>query len=331
MSPLVSVIIPSYNHEKFLKERIDSVLNQTFQDFELIILDDLSPDNSREIIESYRAHPKVSHIIFNEKNSGSTFVQWNKGIDLAQGQYIWIAESDDVADVNFLSTLVPKLQENSVVGIAYCQSSRMNSKGEITGSWLDWTNGLKNNYKFNKPFQMSGTQYIITYLIHKNTIPNASAVLFRKNIYLEVKGPTVKLRTNGDWELWLKMLSISNVYYSPLILNHFRYHGNSVIHKMLNGKNNAYEVHMLQFSLNDAYSNYLDEHDVKNKIELNKINHKKVLKELIVMRNIIVKTNRYEMINDFYRLIDKYSNKFYKLYIIATLHTLKIFYRNASS
>ena len=67
MSPLVSVIIPSYNHEKFLKERIDSVLNQTFQDFELIILDDLSPDNSREIIESYRAHPKVSHIIFNEK------------------------------------------------------------------------------------------------------------------------------------------------------------------------------------------------------------------------------------------------------------------------
>ena len=48
MSPLVSVIIPSYNHEKFLKERIDSVLNQTFQDFELIILDDLSPDNSRE-------------------------------------------------------------------------------------------------------------------------------------------------------------------------------------------------------------------------------------------------------------------------------------------
>ena len=62
------------------------------------------------------------------------------------------------------------------------------------------------------------------------------------------------------------MLSISNVYYSPLILNHFRYHGNSVIHKMLNGKNNAYEVHMLQFSLNDAYSNYLNEHDVKIKL-----------------------------------------------------------------
>ena len=103
MSPLVSVIIPSYNHEKFLKERIDSVLNQTFQDFELIILDDLSPDNSREIIESYRAHPKVSQIIYNEKNSGSTFFQWNKAVlSLAKGEFIWIAESDDVADPKFL-------------------------------------------------------------------------------------------------------------------------------------------------------------------------------------------------------------------------------------
>ena len=73
MSPLVSVVVPSYNHEKFLKERLDSILNQTFQDFELIILDDLSPDNSREIIETYRAHPKVSKIVYNEKTQGLLF------------------------------------------------------------------------------------------------------------------------------------------------------------------------------------------------------------------------------------------------------------------
>ena len=68
---LISVIVPNYNHASFLKQRIDSILNQTFQDFELIILDDCSTDNSREIIETYRNHLKVSHIIYNTENSGS--------------------------------------------------------------------------------------------------------------------------------------------------------------------------------------------------------------------------------------------------------------------
>jgi glycosyltransferase involved in cell wall biosynthesis len=74
MNPIVSVIIPNYNHAPFLKERIESVLNQSFQDFEVILLDDCSTDNSRDIIEQYRHHPRVSNIIFNEQNTGNTFV-----------------------------------------------------------------------------------------------------------------------------------------------------------------------------------------------------------------------------------------------------------------
>ena len=76
----VSVIVPCYNHAPYLQARIDSIINQTYQNFELILLDDLSPDNSAEIILSYKNHPKVSHCIINEKNSGSTFAQWNKGL-----------------------------------------------------------------------------------------------------------------------------------------------------------------------------------------------------------------------------------------------------------
>jgi glycosyltransferase involved in cell wall biosynthesis len=104
--PLVSVIIPNYNHAAYLNERIDSVLNQTFRDFEVILLDDCSTDNSREIIESYRGHEKISQIEYNEVNSGSTFIQWKKGLDLAQGDWIWIAESDDVASNEFLSNAI---------------------------------------------------------------------------------------------------------------------------------------------------------------------------------------------------------------------------------
>jgi len=241
MSPLVSVIIPSYNHEKFLKERIDSVLNQTFQDFELIILDDLSPDNSREIIESYRAHPKVSQIIYNEKNSGSTFFQWNKAVlSLAKGEFIWIAESDDVADPKFLEALVPMLQQNSEVVLAYSQSAKMDSEGKITGSWSEWTQDLATGKYFNDSFQMNGQEYIEKFLIHKNTIPNASAVLFRRKTYAEIGGAVVNMKTNGDWDLWLKFLLLGNVYFHNQMLNKFRYHSTSVIARATNNKNSKF-------------------------------------------------------------------------------------------
>ena len=88
MSPTVSVIIPNYNHAPYLKERIDSVLNQTYQDFEVIILDDCSPDNSVEVIELYRSNPHVAHILINEQNTRNTFIQWERGISLAKGKYI---------------------------------------------------------------------------------------------------------------------------------------------------------------------------------------------------------------------------------------------------
>ena len=100
--PTVSVIIPNYNHAPFLKQRIESVLNQSFQDFEMILIDDCSTDGSREIIESYRNNPHVSHIVYNDSNSGSAFLQWNKGIELAKGDWIWVAESDDYAEPTFL-------------------------------------------------------------------------------------------------------------------------------------------------------------------------------------------------------------------------------------
>ena len=80
--PAVSVIVPNFNHAPYLAQRIDSILAQTFADFELILLDDCSTDSSREVIERYREHPKVAHIVVNERNSGSTFAQWRRGLAL---------------------------------------------------------------------------------------------------------------------------------------------------------------------------------------------------------------------------------------------------------
>jgi len=89
--PNVTVIVPNYNHARFLRQRLDSILTQTYQDFELILLDDCSTDDSRTILKEYAADPRV-RLELNEANSGSPFKQWNKGVQLAQGKYVWIAE-----------------------------------------------------------------------------------------------------------------------------------------------------------------------------------------------------------------------------------------------
>jgi glycosyltransferase involved in cell wall biosynthesis len=118
----VSVIIPNYNHSKYLKQRIDSVLNQTFTDFELIILDDASTDCSREIIEDYTSlHPDILSY-YNKNNSGSPFAQWDYGVRIAKGDYIWIAESDDFASEFFLERTTALLDENNSLGFVYCES-----------------------------------------------------------------------------------------------------------------------------------------------------------------------------------------------------------------
>jgi glycosyltransferase involved in cell wall biosynthesis len=104
----ISIIVPNFNHASFLKERPDSVFNQTYQDFEVILLDDCSTDNSLEVLQEYANHPKVAHFVINEQNTGSTFKQWKKGIELAKGEWIWIAESDDWCEPSLLQEL-PKL------------------------------------------------------------------------------------------------------------------------------------------------------------------------------------------------------------------------------
>src|SRR3984893_7477379 len=130
--PTVSVIIPNYNHAQFLRRRVDSVLRQTFQDFELILLDDCSTDESQSILREYAADPRV-RMEFNEKNSGSTFKQWNKGVRLARGEYVWIAESDDYADERLLEKLVSRLDAEPTAVLCYCRSWLVSASNEISG------------------------------------------------------------------------------------------------------------------------------------------------------------------------------------------------------
>jgi glycosyltransferase involved in cell wall biosynthesis len=208
-----SIIIPNYNHATFLKQRIESVLNQTFQDFGIIILDDCSTDNSKEIIEQYRSHPKVNQIVYNEKNSGSTFKQWEKGLGLATGEYIWIAESDDWADISFLQKAMNIFSKYPTVGIFHCGSNWVNEEGEILFS---------DSLNIDRDF-IKGKDCIRENLTNGNNLYNASSIVFRKSIVsVPLDKFILSFKYCGDWIFWIKLLEKSDYFYLNENLNYFR-------------------------------------------------------------------------------------------------------------
>lgn len=292
----VSVIVPSYNHAQYLEERIESILQQTYTEFELILLDDLSPDHSAEILNKYKNHPKVSHCIINDKNSGSTFYQWNKGMSLAKGELIWIAESDDVADTTFLEKLVTHFIQNPNLVLAYSQSHRMNAQGEVTGSWKDFTDAVDPTL-FANDFEMSGLEYINRFLNRQNTVPNASGVLFKKQTYFDVGGANPSLRFIGDWEIWAKIISQGDLFYTAECLNYFRYHDTSVIAQAKKKKDHfevRRQVILFRESMNTFLNDYRKTHPLANTVYFK--NKKALSKELRKNASLAIRRRYYDRI-----------------------------------
>jgi glycosyltransferase involved in cell wall biosynthesis len=225
-----SVIIPNYNHAPFLEERINSVLRQTYSNFELIILDDCSTDGSREIIEGYRNNPVVSHIVFNDTNSGSPFLQWQKGLLLAKGEWIWIAESDDMAEPSFLEEAANAFSSFPSAGIFYCNGIiRDESNPTISKTFAEAKNKLFLTQKWNASHFVNGQSELNEYLKYDNTINNVSGVAFQKKFFTHVGTDFAKLRYYGDWYLYLQMSTITDIYYCNTPLNIYRKHKASLL------------------------------------------------------------------------------------------------------
>lgn len=218
----VSVIVPNYNHARFLRQRVDSILAQTCQDLELILLDDASTDESREILQTYRCDPRVK-LHFNEVNSGNTFKQWNAGVSLAQGKYVWIAESDDYAAPHLLERLVSTLDAEPEAVFACCRSWRVAGDGEPQGL-VDPNPGDAQPERWAADFYMDGAEMCRRYFSRRNVVPNASAVVFRKDAFLRLGGADQSLRSCGDWKLWAALAMQGRVAYVSEPMNYFRSH-----------------------------------------------------------------------------------------------------------
>jgi glycosyltransferase involved in cell wall biosynthesis len=225
LMPTVSVIVPNYNHARYLRKRVDSILAQTYQDFELILLDDCSTDESREILALYANSPRV-RTEFNTRNSGSTFKQWNKGVRAAHGKYVWIAESDDYADERLLENLVTRLEGEPSVVLCYCRSWQVSADDQVIG--YQYSTDDADPARWARDFIADGREECRTSFSRSNSIPNASSVLFRRETYEQVGGADERLRLCGDWKLWSAMALRGNIAYVKEPLNYFRFHESSM-------------------------------------------------------------------------------------------------------
>jgi glycosyltransferase involved in cell wall biosynthesis len=276
---LISVIVPSFNHAQFLEQRLKSIYKQSYDQFEVIILDDCSTDNSRAIIDQYKTHPKTAHIIFNEQNSGSAFTQWKKGISLAKGKYIWVAESDDFCELNFLEVAAAKLDEG--FDLFYSKTTRVEADGSVMkNNQYRWYNDISETRWLND-FENDAKEEVRDVLFTKCIINNASAVVFRneKRIfgYLDqVSG----MYYSGDWLFWiLYLLDSKRLCYSTKTVNYFRTHP-AVTRLQSPAKRNPEMLRIFKFIVNHPLSEgkrkfladyFFDKHIFKgNKRELGK-------------------------------------------------------------
>lgn len=249
LHPFVSVIIPNYNHARFLKQRIDSILMQTYNNFEVIILDDNSSDNSIEIMKSYENYSQISHIIKNSQNSGSPFIQWQKGFELAKGELIWIAESDDACDIKLLETLVNEFDKDENCVLAFCKSIKIDTKGKWIGEA-----GMKSD------LHMNGIDFFDKFLYRYCFINNASSAIFKKDILHQIDWRYSNLKGSGDWILWIEISRCGNVAYVDQPLNYFRIHGsNTTTQQLHSGRNETEAIEVYQFMKEKKYIGYFKE------------------------------------------------------------------------
>lgn len=273
--PKVSIILPSYNHEAFLEDRLNTIVDQTFKDWELIIIDDQSTDSSVKILSHFvnQNESKVKYFIVNEVNSGSGYFSWEKGIELADSEYIWIAETDDYSDVNFLQDQITILEQNKNCALVFCGSNYVDAHKQFLLNTDKRTKDLgvkKGEYKVFKGSIFTNKMPFNTY------ITNGSSVVFRRPL-LKIPHEIFIHRQCSDIFLWTFLIQNSYFAFLNKKLNYFRRHEESTTTKISTSKQLIGTYKELSFYLKyykrqdqntNFIENYFNNYIRRNKTEM---------------------------------------------------------------
>ena len=266
----LSIILPCFNHAKFLQERLDTILNQTYNDWELIIIDDKSTDKSLEILSEFvkKNGSRVKHFVINQSNSGSGYYSWKKGIELAQTKYIWIAETDDFSDSNFIQNLIDVLEIDESIKIAFSASNYVED-GKIIYDSSKRTNFLQVE---EDKFGIFDSDVFISSMPLETLITNGSSVIFRKPSG-KIPETIFENKQASDIFLWTYLVNGNSFGFVNKKLNFLRRHKDSTTTKIsANSLKNIYKenIKYLNFFNQEKKFQLILNHYIKNYVSKNK-------------------------------------------------------------
>lgn len=208
LNPKVSVLIPAYNYAQYLPEAIDSVLEQTFENFELIIVDNCSTDNTEEIVNAYAKHDPRVKFIRNQENIGM-YRNYNQSLLLATGDYIKFLNADDKFEPTLLEKFVTIFENNPTVSVVTSYRQYFGSKTEIL--------------KPPHTGLIEAKTAILSSLRHGNWIGEPTTVMFRRS-NLNLGLFDISILMFADQDMWLRHLRVGNLYVIDEVLSYFRIH-----------------------------------------------------------------------------------------------------------
>jgi glycosyltransferase involved in cell wall biosynthesis len=234
VSPGISVVLPYFNHQKYIKKRLESIIDQRIPIEQIIALNDASSDNGFTLVTNFlrKQDILVAKVLVNEINSGNVFKQWSEGVSNSTSEFIWITETDDFADPHFLFELIPFFQDPNVV-LATSNSKLINSNDDVLGQSNHVFDHIKYPSRFRSRFTNSGLNEIRESIGIYNSIPNVSACIFRRDAlqrtFASLGDYLFNFKYAGDWLIYIDLLTSGSIAYSPKSLNFFRQSQESVI------------------------------------------------------------------------------------------------------
>lgn len=207
-NPKVSVLIPAYNYAHYLSEAIDSVLGQTYKNFELIVVDNCSTDNTEEIVNNYAKHDTRIKFVRNQENIGM-YRNYNQALLLATGDYIKFLNADDKFEPTLLEKFVNILENDTTISVVTSCRQYFGSKNDV----------------LIPPFKgkVESTTAILSSLKKGNWIGEPTTVMFRReNLNLGLFD--ISLLMFADQDMWLRHLRVGNLYVIDEVLSYFRIH-----------------------------------------------------------------------------------------------------------
>jgi hypothetical protein len=230
----VSAVIPNYNYAHYLPQRIASLLEQDAA-LEIIVLDDASTDRSIAVaLDTARAAGREIQIVASPQNSSGVLPQWRRATTLARGDYLLIAEADDVAEPALVATLAALLDAQPDMLFAFSDSMQIDAAGAVTRpDFKDYYAALGDR-ALDRAQMLAADAFLLRFLVPRNLVVNVSAVLWRTTALraaFERLGDEIDdFRAAGDWRVYIEAcLAGGSVGYVPTPLNRFRRHEASVI------------------------------------------------------------------------------------------------------